>query len=184
MVHGHLQKLPALFSQAQKRLSPLARVVRGPKEGDRTHPHKRVDHDGNDGAVAKGDDVRVADAVQKRARVLGKQHRRLAPTHHMPRPPNRRKRIEGQGTARHQPVRQHPQRRKMLFDGRRRRGLAQYLYIGTSQHRLHIPKPTPVRRTTQQTASKPAHKPAACLRSADAPQRIPKTASSSSAPPL
>ena len=77
-------------------------------------------------------------AVQKLARLFGRQHRRLVAFHDMLRAMHRMRRIGCDDLAGHEPIEQHADRGQVLLDCRLRHGFLQALNIGRDVQRLDV----------------------------------------------
>ena len=77
-------------------------------------------------------------AIEQRARLVGREHRRLAFFHHVFRAAHGVGRVHVEDVAGHQPVEQHAQRRQVLLDRGRRELALQLLDERGDVERLHV----------------------------------------------
>ncbi len=108
------------------------------------HPHdgadagEGVDHHPDQGAITQPLERAGVDGVEQGARLVAGEHRCLAALDHVFRAAHRVRRVHLEDVAGHQPVEQHPQRRQMLLDRRRREAALQILDEGGDVERLDV----------------------------------------------
>lgn len=141
MVAGHPMLLAAFLMQPEPEPVPLIEEIVDIHGKRRADPREAIDHHADQRPVAQSDQRLSRDAVDQRARLLRRQHRRLAFLDHMLRAAHRHRRVDPHDMAGDQPVEQHADRRELLLDARRRVVLAQMLDIGGDVHRLDVGQP-------------------------------------------
>jgi hypothetical protein len=127
---GHVMMLAAFFVQSRPPALALREVVTDVHVHRGRDPSEGVDQEGDQRAIAQSDWRRHIDAVEELPRFVIGQDRRLAFFYDVLGPAHRGSRVHLDDLAHHQPVEQHANRRKVLFDRRRTVLLTQELDIG------------------------------------------------------
>ena len=129
---------PALLVELEERPRPLRVVVRDPERDRGAHPREAVDEDAQERAVAEADQVRGVDAVEEGPGLLRGEDGGFPGLDHMPRPADRARGVEGEDLTDDEPVEEHPERREVLLDSRRRARGRELLDVGRDNHRLNL----------------------------------------------
>ena len=118
MVAGHVVPLAALLPQADPKAAVLGVDVLNPHAERRADPGEAVDHQSDQGAVAQPYRPGHVDVVEQRPRLVGGEHRRLAPLGDVARSTHRGGRVGRDHLAGHQPVEQATDSGQALLGGR------------------------------------------------------------------
>lgn len=131
----HVVELAAFLVEAAPQATALHVHVLQLHTRHRADASERVDHRADDRPIAPADDGVGLDRGDEIAHLLRRQHRRLADLDRVPRAAHRRRRIDRQHLADHEPVEQGAQRGEPLLHGLRCQ--AQLLDVGGDVHGLH-----------------------------------------------
>jgi hypothetical protein len=138
VVAGHLVALAAFLVQANPKPAALHIDVLDLHRERRAEAREGIDHEADQGVVAKADRRCHVDAV-KQLPCLGRiEHRRLAALHTVRGTADRSSRVHRHDLARHKPIEQMPDRGEALLDGRRGALTAELLDVGRDVQRLHV----------------------------------------------
>ena len=129
---------PALLVEPEERPGPLSVVVGDAKRDRGAHARETVDEDAEERAGAKTHQGRDVDVVEDGPGLLGGEDRRLSGLDDVLGAPDRARGVEGQDLADDEPVEEHPERREVLLDARRRERGRELLDVGRDDHRLDL----------------------------------------------
>ena len=127
MMAGDLVLLAALLVQPDPAAASLRVVVLDLHPYHRADAGEGVDHHPDQRAIAQPLKRAGINGVEQGARLVAGKHGGLAALDHVFRASHRVCRVRLKDVAGHQPVEQHPQRRQVLLDRRRREAALQIL---------------------------------------------------------
>jgi hypothetical protein len=131
-VSGPDELLAAFFGEVEKGEGAFAVVVLDSEADRRGDARKRVEHDGEERAIAQPAELLGGDGVEETARLLGREHRCLSATNRVLGAAHGGSRIGGEVAAGDEPVEAHADRGELELHG----GLGAWvlLDVGGNEH--------------------------------------------------
>src|ERR1022692_147241 len=158
VMRRHFVALAALLVEAHPPAAPLKIPIFDIHARCGAHARERVDHQGDERTIAEADDERCdlpgllilppnGNAVEENPSLVGREHRRLAFLHAVPRPADRMRGVRGDHLAGHQPIKEHPDSGELLLYRWPRKFFAEFFDIRRDMHRTD-----PLERETSRSA--------------------------------